>query len=217
MAKNRMFVLPALILTVVTAEAWNVNAGFNGGSVSGSGDTAGALNTGFVPGVSLSADFFPGSGTVSLGPEISVLFVPLSGEGINASVLMFPAALRVAWHMKFLKVERLDIYLLGRAGVAPGIWLDAPPNAENPLGFVSGFAFGAKFFVTRVFGAFLEAGYSYYGFSAAASHDTARTVLEARLAAYAALGVSFALSDVSRPPDAIAARDGLSLWGFGAL
>ena len=201
MAKYLTAFLLALTVAAASAGAWDFNAGFSAGSVGGSAAWQGVIAPGFAPGAWLSTDFFPGGRAFSLGPEAGLVYAPLSGTGAaaNASALMFPFALRLAWHLSFIKAANLDLFLLGRAGVAPGIWLDAPPNTENPLGFVYGVTIGAKFFVTPALGAFIEAGYNHYGFSAANSRDTAAAALETTLAAYAALGLCFRFSDSARP------------------
>ena len=158
MAKKVLLLLIALAVVAGAAGAFDLNIGLDPALTSGS-----SIDTTFSPGLSLSADFFPGkSGTFSLGPELNAILIPISKPDVT--ILMIPIALRLGWHHLFIKNENLDIYILGKFGWAPGMFVSGETDGvNNPAGVVYGFNIGAKYFFTPKLGAFLEAGYNHYG------------------------------------------------------
>jgi hypothetical protein len=184
MAKKLLVVLIALAVVAGAAGAFEVNIGFDPALVS-EGDTKG-IETSFAPGLSVSADFFPGKGgSFFLGPELGFMLVTLSGGPSDIMALNIPIALRLGWRLGFIKVENLSVYVMGKIGIAPGVWLDdVPTGTENPQSAVFGFNVGGKYFFTPKLGAFLELGYNQYGFRDSGS------IIDAYLNSYGRLGVA---------------------------
>ena len=192
MAKKVVFLLIALAVAAGAAGALELNIGFDPALLSGTGKYAKGLDTSIAPGFTVAADFFPGKKqTISIGPELGFFIAPISSKyGDGATALIVPIAFRLGWHLKFIKVDNLDVYVLGKFGFAPGSWIDdgGDSKIESPFELVYGFNLGGKYFFTPKLGGFVEAGFNHYGLDVASG---GYIVLETSLVSYARLGVSF--------------------------
>ncbi|GHV79301.1 hypothetical protein AGMMS49944_10920 [Spirochaetia bacterium] len=96
-------------------------------------------------------------------------------SGIKDTITTVPILARVAYH--FAPIPKLDLYLLGKIGVAFGKWSGdyydyAKANGasiDDPLGVAFGFDLGAAYYFTPHFGAFAELGFDDYALETEAS------------------------------------------------
>jgi hypothetical protein len=107
---------------------------------------------------------------LSLGAEIGFDGASFTiDDYYNETILAIPLLLRAAYHFDLF--PKLDLYLVGKIGMAFGIWtgdnrdmLDSTPGftVDPILGFAFGFDIGAAYYFTPRFGIFGEAGFDDY-------------------------------------------------------
>jgi hypothetical protein len=109
---------------------------------------------------------------LSIGVEAGVDTSSFTAEGWTDTVFVFPILARVAYHFDLM--PKLDLYLVGKAGVAFGSWsgpsrdyaLQGGGNIDLPPGLAFGIDLGVAYYFTSVIGIFAEAGFDRYGMSA---------------------------------------------------
>jgi hypothetical protein len=115
---------------------------------------------------------------LSLGGEIGIDSSSFSYGGGKDTVLAIPLLARVAYHFDLM--PKLDLYLVGKIGMAFGVWSgDMKDVAERsggdikmPIGFAFGFDVGAAYYFTSTIGAFAEIGFDDYMLSTKVSGGT---------------------------------------------
>ena len=107
---------------------------------------------------------------MSLGIEFGIDSSSFKDEGTKDTVLAIPILLRAAYH--FDLHPKFDLYLVGKIGLAFGIWsgdlrdaLDKAGvtiNPDPPMGVGFGFDVGAAYYFMPRFGVFAEGGFDGY-------------------------------------------------------
>jgi hypothetical protein len=118
-------------------------------------------------GTSLSADWKPDANAAfSYGLETGLL----GGETESSKIYGIPAIFRLGWYPEISKNEKLDIFILMKAGWAYGIWGSQKPEGSSPTGIVGGFNFGGRYYLTPLLDFYTELGYNYYGLAHTSGH-----------------------------------------------
>jgi hypothetical protein len=116
-------------------------------------------------------------GSVFLGGSISAEWIPNDKIGLSYGIesglnggrthdnimLGIPISFRLGWYPNFIKIENLDIFILGKAGWAFGIWGSSLDKDSTPNGIVGGINFGGRYMTNPNIGIYAEVGYNYYG------------------------------------------------------
>jgi hypothetical protein len=100
---------------------------------------------------------------LSLGIEVGV------DSAFSNTTLAIPLLARVAYHFDI--TPKIDLYLVGKAGYAFGIWrgeerdqIEASGGSVGKFGgFSFGFDVGAAYYFSSFWGVFIEAGFDQYG------------------------------------------------------
>jgi hypothetical protein len=177
MAKGFKTVVFVLIFAGLTAGAWaqiTISGGFALSSVAGievTGGVAPNIDSSVGVGGNVYLDYLlPLSVPLSLGLEVGVdsgrFEVP--GTNFKDTIVAIPILLRAAYH--FDLSPKLDLYLVGKIGMAFGAWNgDLRDNVKNVgesvdtiAGFAFGFDVGAAYYFTPRIGLFGEVGFDDY-------------------------------------------------------
>jgi hypothetical protein len=150
----------------------------------------------YAPGASFSFEWLPsGKAGLTYGLETGLYYAGYDIMGLDSSVIAIPVLFRFGWHPSFIKVQNLDVYLLGKIGLTFGSYGgDLADIAGTPWNISFGGNIGAKYFFTPMIGLFLEAGINLYRLSA--DIDTgygSDNKLYTNIDNYATLGVSIKL------------------------
>jgi len=139
---------PNTVLVNVTFDAGTFSSGeYDGGSI-------------FL-GVSLSTDWIPnGNIGLSYGFE-SGLFGGQKQE--NNIILGVPIIFRFGWHLNFIKMENIDLFILSKIGWGFGLWGSNLDNDSTSGGIVCGINISAGYKLTKRINTYAEIGYNYYG------------------------------------------------------
>jgi hypothetical protein len=140
-----------------------LNCSFGAGTFAAGENVGGSV---FLGG-SLSADWMPTRKTgLTYGLESGLL----GGETQGSIIYGIPAVFRLGWHPNLCKNEKMDFFVLVKAGWAFGIWGSHLEKESSPNGIVGGFNFGARYFLTPLVGVYTELGYTYYGLARSSYH-----------------------------------------------
>ena len=215
MAKKIVVLLIALAVVAGAAGAMefapgtkflNVGAGIGTSvfSVEPNIGTTVTSDTAIAPGGAVSFEWLPsGKAGLSYGVETGFYYAGYSSGNMDGSAMAIPILFRLGWHPSFIKVENLDVYLLGKVGWTFGFWggdiADIKPLASfgddaaisSPSGLSFGGNIGAKYFITPSVGIFLEAGMNWYRLNTSASQSILTIVYYANIENYATLGVTY--------------------------
>ena len=138
-------------------ETFFINGCLGAGTFSAGDDYGGSV---FLGG-SISTDWIPNEEKrLSYGFETGLL----GGNKLGDIIFGVPMIFRFGWHPVFLKFSNVDMFILGKAGWAVGIWGQNPnEGSTSNNGVVCGFNFGGRYKLTQSTGIYTEIGYNYYG------------------------------------------------------
>ena len=133
---------------------------------------------------------------LSLGFEVGVDSSSIDwGEGYKDTMLAIPLLLRAAYHFDLM--PKLDLYVVGKIGVAFGVWsgdiYDAAKDEgsiDPPFGIGFGFDVGAAYFFTPRFGIFAEAGFDRYNLATKFDYSDSKEKIEAPFNRFFTVGIS---------------------------
>ena len=172
-----------------------------------SGGIAGSMMNADAGGYSIDGDagvggnvyvdyLLPISIPLTIGGEIGVDSSSFSVGGMKDTVLAIPLLGRVAYHFDLM--PKLDLYIVGKIGLAFGVWngdfKDAAESAgadiKMPIGFAFGFDVGAAYYFTSTIGAFAEIGFDDYMLSSKVSGGGYDTTVKAPFYRFFTAGLS---------------------------
>jgi len=135
---------------------------------------------------------------LSLGLEVGVDTSSFEESGYTDIVFAIPVLVRAAYHFDLM--PRLDLYAVGKIGIAFGAWTgqlrdlvirnEGATITVNP-GFAFGIDFGAAYYFTSNFGIFAEIGYDMYNMSAKISWGNGSDTLNVNFMRFFTIGLSF--------------------------
>ncbi|MDR2842060.1 MAG: hypothetical protein LBV52_02540 [Spirochaetaceae bacterium] len=127
----------------------------------------------------------PSDVPISLGFEIGVDTAPFTNLMPSLvlytdTVIAIPLLFRIACHFNLM--PKLDLYVVGKIGVALSFWYGELydyakqyGDAEPPFGVGLGFDLGTAFYFSSHFGFFVEGGYDRYNLSTKFTDETNRS------------------------------------------
>jgi hypothetical protein len=116
---------------------------------------------------SISADWIPND---KIGLSYGIESGLNGGSTQDNIILGIPIIFRLGWYPNFIKIENLDIFILGKVGWAFGIWGSSLDKDSTPNGIVGGINFGGRYWFTPRIGIYTEIGYNYYGLARNSKH-----------------------------------------------
>jgi len=145
-------------------------------------------------GCSLSADWIPNR---RIGLSYGIESGLLGGKKQDSNIYGIPIIFRMGWHPDFIKIENMDIFLLGKAGWAFGLWGSNMDDGSTSGGIVCGINFGGSYVLTPKTHVYAEIGYNYYGLARNSSYPEYPLGYGSGKT-YASLGLSFKHDSGSR-------------------
>jgi hypothetical protein len=150
-------------------------------------------------------------GSVFLGNSVSVDWIPnhkiglsyglesglLGGEKKENIIFGVPIIFRIGWYPTFLNFSNFDIFIIGKAGWAFGIWGQNANVGSTPNGIVCGFNFGGRYLLTQNISLYGEIGYNYYGLARSSNYPEYPLGYGSGKT-YAAMGISYKLGEYVR-------------------
>ncbi|MDR2194501.1 MAG: porin family protein [Treponema sp.] len=201
--KNTMFVKAAAFLllfvglTVGASAQITVSGGLALSQLDADGEqTLSGLDGGIGFGGNVYVDYIlPINIPLSLGAEVGVDSAKFDSD-FDDTMLAIPVLARVAYHFDIL--PKLDLYVVGKIGIAFGSWKgetkdaaeDAGASVKTPPGFAFGFDVGAAYYFTSTIGVFAEAGFDRYDLSAKLSAGGSSFTLKAPFNRFFTVGIS---------------------------
>jgi hypothetical protein len=127
---------------------------------------------------------------LSLGGEIGIDTAKV-GEVSQDTVLAVPILFRVAYHFDIS--SKIDLYLVGKIGYAIGTITSGPdePYLDSAGGFAIGIDIGAAYYLTPIFGLFIEGGFDDYMIEAKFSNSFGYQTIDTPFYRFLTFGLSF--------------------------
>jgi hypothetical protein len=208
MLKRKIFALAlcmtvsALCVTGAFAQV-TVSGGFALSSVEDieiSGGMSPTIDSDIGLGGNLFVDYLlPINVPLSLGFEVGVDNASFkTGNGrYKDSITAIPLLVRAAYHFDLL--PKLDLYVVGKIGYAPGIWtgdnrddVESMGGRVDPVGGIGfGFDVGVAYYFNSKIGVFAEVGFDQYGLETKVKFDGDSSTLRAPFRRFLTAGFSF--------------------------
>jgi opacity protein-like surface antigen len=143
-----------------------------------------------------AVDFALPVAALTMGGELGFLGSTVkfsNGPALNISLGVIPIMARIGYHPDLFGIDRLDTYVLAKVGLGIGFWTggNVPNIITNPIGAAFGLNTGAHYFLTDIFGVFLEGSYEYYFLSYAVDYSLGKNDMAAYANKFLNMGISF--------------------------